>query len=82
MRAKITRELEGENCSKYLFSKATKEKNANQAILFLKSRQNGKINKDQQEILTEVKHFYEQLYGQKNNVQEWIESNHSPSVIG
>ena len=68
MRAKITRELEGENYSKYLFSKATKEKNADQAILFLKSRQNGKINKDQQEILTKVKHFYEQLYGQKNKI--------------
>ena len=48
----------------------------------LKSRQDGKILKNQQEILTEVKRFYEQLYGQKSNVQERIEINHSPSVIG
>ena len=34
-------------------------------MLSLKNRQNGKILKDQKEILKEVKTFYEQLYGQK-----------------
>ena len=63
--AKITWELEGEKRTK-----ARKKKNADQAILSLKSRQNGKILKTQQKILTEVKSFYKQLYGQKNNVQE------------
>ena len=63
IRAKITWELEGENCTKYFFQKLEKRKNADQAILFLKSRWNDKILKNQQEILTEVKTFYEQLYG-------------------
>ena len=64
IRAKITWELEGEKCTKYFFQKLEK-KNADQAILSHKSRQNGKILKDQQEELTKVKTFYEQLYGQK-----------------
>ena len=53
-------------------------------MLSLKNRQNGKILKDQQETLKEVKTFYEQLYGQKKNdsFQEWIETNPSTSVIG
>ena len=68
--AKMTWELEGEKCTKYFFQKLEKRKNAVQAILSLKSRQNGKILKNQQKILTEVKTFYKQLYRQKNNVQE------------
>ena len=82
IRAKIrSQELEGK-CTKYFFQKLEKKKNADQAILPLKSRQNNKILKDKQDILTEVKTFYEQLYGQKSNVQEQIEINHSPLVIG
>ena len=65
-----------------LFQKLEKRENANQAILSLKSRQNGKILKDQEEILREVKTFFEQLYTQKNDVQERIEINTNPSVIG
>ena len=80
--AKITWELEGEKCTKYFFQQPEKRKNADQAILSLKSRQNGKILKTQQKILTEVKNFYKQLYGQKNNVQEQIEINHSPQMTG
>ena len=57
-------------CTKYFFQQPEKRKNADQAILSLKSRQNGKILKNQQKILTEVKTFYKQLYRQKNNVQE------------
>ena len=45
-------------------------------------RQNDKILKNQQEILAEVKTFYEQLYGQKDNVQERKEINYRPLVIG
>ena len=48
----------------------------------LKVRKNGKILKDQQGILTEVKTIYEQLCGQKNNGQEQIEINPSLSMIG
>ena len=54
IRPKITWELEGEKCTKYFFEKLEKRKNADQAILSLKSRQNSKILKDQQEILAEV----------------------------
>ena len=68
--AKITWELEDEKCTKYFFQQPEKRKNVDQAILSLKSRQNGKILKTQQKILTKVKTFYKQLYGQKNNVQE------------
>ena len=83
IRAKIrSQELEGNKCTKYFFQKLEKKKNADPAILHLKSRQNNKILKDKQDILTEVKTFYEQLYGQKSNVQEQIEINHSPLVIG
>ena len=70
IRAKITWKLEGEKCTIYFFHKLEKRKNANQAILSLKSRQNSKILKYQEEILTEVKNFFEQLYTQKNDVQE------------
>ena len=38
----------------------------------LKVRKNGKILKDQQGILTEVKTFYEQLCGQK---KQWSRAN-------
>ena len=65
IRAKITWELEGEKYTKYFFQKLEKRNNADQAIVSLKSRQNDKILKDQQEILTEVKNVYEQLYGLK-----------------
>ena len=82
IRANITLELEGEKCTKYFFQKLEKRKNADQAILFLKIRQNAKILKNQQGILTEVKPFYEQLYGQKYIVQARIEINHGLSVIG
>ena len=57
IRAKVTWELESETCTKYFFKKLAKRKNADQAILSLKSKQNGKILKDQQGILTEVKTF-------------------------
>ena len=80
IRAKITWELEDEKFTKYFFQKLENRKNADQAKLSLKSRQKGKIPKDQQEILTDVKTFYEPLYGQKSNVQEQIEINDSPSV--
>ena len=80
--AKIIWELEDEKCTKYFFQKLEQRKNGNQAIFSLKSRQSDKVLKYQQEILTEVKHFYEHFYGQKNNVQEWIEIDHSPLVIG
>ena len=43
--AKITWVLEGEKCTKYFFQKLDKRKNADQAILPLKSRQNDKILK-------------------------------------
>ena len=52
IRAKITWELEGEKCTKYFFLNLEKRKNVDQAILSLKSRQNGKILKNQQKILT------------------------------
>ena len=81
-RANLAWELEGEKCTKYIFQKLEKRKNADQAIVSLKNRQNGKILKDQQEILTEVQHFCGQLYGQRNNVQKQIEISHRPSVIG
>ena len=42
IREKITWELEGEKCIKYFFQKLEQRKNADQAILSLKSRQNGK----------------------------------------
>ena len=64
IRAKITWELEGVKCTKYFFEKL-KKKEWRSGYNSLKFRQNGKILKDQQEILTEVKTFYEQLYGQK-----------------
>ena len=73
IRAKITWELEGEKCTKYFFQKLEKRKNADQAILSHKSRQNGKILKDQQEVLTKVKTFYEQLYGQKKMPKSGLE---------
>ena len=62
IRAKITWELNGEECTKYFFQKLEKRKNADQTIISLKRRQNGKILKYQQETLTEVKTFYEQIY--------------------
>ena len=65
IRAKVTWELEGQKRTKYFFQKLGKRKNVDQVILSLKSRQNSKIVKNQQEILTEVKTFYKQLYGQK-----------------
>ena len=45
--------------------KIEKRKNADQAILALESKQNDKKLKNQQDILMEVKNFYQQLYGQK-----------------
>ena len=59
IREKITWELECGKCTKYFFQKLEKKKNADQAIVSLKSRQNGKIFKNQQEILAEVKAFYD-----------------------
>ena len=59
---KTTWELQGGKCTKYFFEKLEKRKNTDQAIIFLNSRQNSKMLKDQQKILTEVKTFYEQLY--------------------
>ena len=82
IRAKMTWELEGEKCTKHFSQKLQKKKYIYQAILSVKRGQNGEIIKDQREILTEIKHFYEQLYGQKRNVQERIEINASPSAIG
>ena len=43
--ANLAWELEGEKCTKYLFQKLEKRKNADQAIVSLKNRQNGKILK-------------------------------------
>ena len=43
---------EGEKCTKYFFLNLEKRKNVDQAILSLKSRQNRKILKNQQKILT------------------------------
>ena len=74
IRAKITWELEREKCTKHFFQKLEAKKNADQAILSLKSRQNGKILTSRQEILTEVKTFYEQLYGQKTMSQSRLKS--------
>ena len=65
IRAKITWKLEGGKCTKYFSQKLQKRKNADLAILSIKSRQNGQILKNQQEIVTEVETFYEQLYGKK-----------------
>ena len=59
IREKITWELECGKCTKCFFQKLEKKKNADQAIVSLKSRQNGKIFKNQQEILAEVKTFYD-----------------------
>ena len=73
IRAKVTWELEGKKCTKYFFQKLEKRKNADQTILSHKSRQNGKILKDQQEVLTKVKTFYEQLYGQKKMSKSGLE---------
>ena len=56
IRAKITWELEGGKCTKYFFQKLEQRKNADQATLSLKSRQSGK---NQQEILAEIKTFYD-----------------------
>ena len=65
IRAKITWKLEGEKFTKYFFQKPEKRENADKAILSHQHRQNSKILNDRQEILAEVKTFYEQLYGQK-----------------
>ena len=67
--------------TKYFYQKLEERENADQAIISLKSWQNGKILKGQQEILTEFKTFYEQLYGQKNSVQERIKISHTPSWL-
>ena len=63
--SKMTWELEGEKCTKYFFQKLEKRKNAVQAILSLKSRQNGKILKNQQKTLTELKLFMNSSMGKK-----------------
>ena len=63
--AKMTWELEGEKCTKYFFQKLEKRKNAVQAILSLKSRQNGKILKNHQKTLTELKLFMNSSMGKK-----------------
>ena len=63
--AKMTWELEGEKCTKYFFQKLEKRKTAVQAILSLKSRQNGKILKNQQKTLTELKLFMNSSMGKK-----------------
>ena len=47
------------------FQKSEKRENADKAILSHQHRQNSKILNDRQEILAEVKTFYEQLFGQK-----------------
>ena len=52
LHTKITWELEGEKCTKYFLQKLEKRKNADQARHSLKSRQNGRILKDQQETLS------------------------------
>ena len=43
IRVRLTWELEDEKYIKYFFQKTEKRKNADQAILSIKSRQNGKI---------------------------------------
>ena len=53
----ITWELEGTKCNKYFFQKLEKRNNADQAKLSLTIRLSGKILKDQQEMLTDVKTF-------------------------
>ena len=60
----------------YFFQKLEKRKNADHDILSLKSKQNSKIPKNQQEILTEVKTFYEQLCGKKKQYEraDWNQS--------
>ena len=63
--SKMTWELEGEKCTKYFFQKLEKRKTAVQAILSLKSRQNGKILKNQQKTLTELKLFMNSSMGKK-----------------
>ena len=40
----------------------------------VKSRQKGKILKDQQEVLTDVKTFYEQFYGKKTMFKSGFKS--------
>ena len=81
IRAKIIWELKGEECTKYFLQKLEKRKNADQTILSLKSRRNDKILKYQQEMLTEVKTFYEQIYWKKSNVEQRLEINPSALVI-
>ena len=60
----------------YFSQKLEKRKNADHDILSLKSKQNSKIPKNQQEILTEVKTFYEQLCGKKKQYvrADWNQS--------
>ena len=52
LHAKITWELEGGKCTKYFLQKLEKRKNADQVRHSLKSRQNGRILKDQHETLS------------------------------
>ena len=76
IRAKITWKLEGGKCTKYFSQKLQKRKNADLAILSVKSRQSGQILKNQQEIVTEVETFYEQLYRKKRQCPR-ADRNHS-----
>ena len=62
IRPKTTWELQGGKCTKYFFKKLEKRKNTDQAMISLNSRQNSKMLKGHQKILTEVKAFYEQIY--------------------
>ena len=68
IRAKIKWDLEGEKCTKYFFQKLEKRKNTNQLILSLKEVKSGKVLTDHNEILDEVKNYYEQLYSEKQYV--------------
>ena len=61
--------------TKHFIQKLEKKKNADQDIHSLKSKQSTKVLKYQQDKLTEVKTFYEQLSGQKN-VQKRIQALH------
>ena len=73
IRAKINWELQGEKCTIF-FPKTRKKKECRSGYTSLKSRQNDKILKNQQEILTGVKTFYEQLYGQKTMSRSGLKS--------
>ena len=77
IRTKVKWELEGEKCNKFFFEKLEKKKDANQAIFSLKSLDGQRTLKKQEEIITEIRSFYENLYDEdiEENVNQTVRQN-------